>query len=175
MRLEKGKAVARTARKKRLMRHRGFTLVEVLVTIGIIGLLAGTMMLTRYGGESSAEAMSILNDLRVMKAGAILFMAESGNLVSAGNVNYAERLGKYMDHRRVINDPVRYAFFVQDGSSWVGVQLKGRPRVNEILEGKAALHYATPLYGTADITTPPVLTAGNLFKKAHAVIWTRVR
>ncbi|MDR1979566.1 MAG: prepilin-type N-terminal cleavage/methylation domain-containing protein [Synergistaceae bacterium] len=158
------------------VKHKGFTLIEVLIVIIIMGILVGAMLLTQAGGESAAEAMAIINDLRIMKASAIVFVAESGDFVPAAGINYAESLGKYMDHGRIINNPVRYAFFVENDKWWVGVAMKGKARVNEIIEGKAASHYTMPLYGTNDVLTPPpAFTTDNLFKKTHSVVWTRVR
>jgi prepilin-type N-terminal cleavage/methylation domain-containing protein len=166
--------VVRTA--KRSEKRKGFTLVEVLIVLIIIGILAGAMLLAQQGGDSVAEAMGIISDLRVMKAGAIMFVIESGDLIPVEGENYAERLGKYMDHGRIVNDPVRYAFFIKDNTWWVGVQMKGKMRVNEIIEGKAASHYTMPLYGTDDILTPPpALTTNYLFKKDNSVVWTRAR
>jgi prepilin-type N-terminal cleavage/methylation domain-containing protein len=157
-------------------KHGGFTLVEVLITIVIIGVLAGAMLLAKQGDESVAESMAIISDLRIMKAGAIMFVIESGDFVPQAEENYAEHLGKYMDHGRIINNPVRYAFFMKDGRWWVGVQLKGKMRVNEIIEGKATSHYTMPLYGTNDILNPPPdVTTDYLFKKNNTVVWTRAR
>jgi hypothetical protein len=142
----------------------------------IIGILAGAMLLAQQGGDSAAEAIGIINDLRIMKAGAFIFMIESGDLVPIEGVNYAESLGKYMDHGRIINDPIRYAFYAKDSKWWVGVRVKGKARVNEILESKAASHYTMPLYGTDDITDPPpAFTTDHLFKRTNTSIWTRVR
>ena len=85
-----------TAQKERRTRCKGFTLVEVLVTIIIMGILAGAMMLTRQGGDTMAEATRIINDLRVMKASAMVFMIESGDFIPVNNVNYDKHLGKYI-------------------------------------------------------------------------------
>ncbi|MDR2180035.1 MAG: type II secretion system GspH family protein [Synergistaceae bacterium] len=162
--------------EERQKKRRGFTLVEVLIVMVIMGLIAGSMLLAQQGGESLAEATGIINDLRIMKAGAMVFMLESGDLIPVEGENYAERLGKYMDHGRIINDPVRYSFFIKDGMWWVGVRLKGKSRVNEIIEGKAASHYTMPLYGTDNVLTPPASpTADHLFKKDNTVVWTRAR
>ncbi|MDR1378277.1 MAG: prepilin-type N-terminal cleavage/methylation domain-containing protein [Synergistaceae bacterium] len=157
-------------RKKR----EGFTLVEVLIVIVIIGILAGSMLLAQASGESSAEAMAILSDLRVMKSGAMLFVMNSGDFFPAASVNYAELLGKYMDHGRIINDPIRYAFFFTGGKWWVGVRLKGKTRVNEIIEDKAQSTYTMALYGSDNILTPPpTFSSTYLYKRSNTVVWTR--
>lgn len=172
---EKGKSVMRRA-EKRKKKCNGFTLVELLIAMLIIGMMAGAMLLAQGRGDAAAEAMSIINDLRVMKAGAIVFMAESGDFTPAAGFNYAERLGKYMDHGRIVNDPVRYAFFIENGKWWVGVAVKGKTQVNELIESKASSHYTMPLYGTNDILTPPPdAVAAYLFKKTNTVVWTRAR
>jgi prepilin-type N-terminal cleavage/methylation domain-containing protein len=155
-------------------KRKGFTLVELLIVIIIIGILAGSMLLSQMGGQDSAEAMAILSDLRVMKSGAMLFVLESGDFAPTPGVNYAALLGKYMDHGRIINDPIRYAFFSVGDKWWVGVKLKGKNRVNEILESKAQSTYTMPLYGSNDILTPPPSLAPEyLYKQADSVVWTR--
>ena len=152
----------------------GFTMVELVVAMVIIAVLVGTLMLAYGGGDSIAEATAILNDLRLMKASAILFVQEHGGFLPQDTTNYAEFLGKYMDHGRIINEPVRYAFIIQGGVWWVGVKIKGKLRVYEIVEAKAA--EAMPLYGSDNIEVPPLMsTREYIYKKSHVAVWTRVR
>lgn len=94
--------------KKRLQRkgaRKGFTLVELLIVIIIIGILAGAMMLVAGTSRDSAEASRIISDLRTVKAAAVMWMADSP--ISITDANWIDLngdpspLNKYMD--RVID------------------------------------------------------------------------
>ena len=56
---------------------RGFTLVEMLVVILIVGILVGAMMLLLGSANHAAEAAKIISDLRSLKSAAMLYYLDN--------------------------------------------------------------------------------------------------
>jgi len=69
--------------RAKMRKRPGFTLVELLIVIIIIGILAGSMMLVAGSGTDTAEATKIVSNLRSLKAAALMW--------------YADNLGKSFD------------------------------------------------------------------------------
>ena len=65
--------------------RKGFTLVELLIVIVIIGILAAAMLLSSGSATDTAEAARIISDLRSMKSAFLMLYAASPDEVSHGD------------------------------------------------------------------------------------------
>jgi len=68
-----------------LRARRGFTLIELLVVIGIIGVLAGVLMVSFSGGTETARAAKCLANMRNLAQGAIGYAAQHNHYPYAGS------------------------------------------------------------------------------------------
>lgn len=66
--------------------HLGFTLVEMLVVIGIIGILAGVMMGVMGGAGDAAQAAKCLANMKNLSTAVLSAANESGYYPTAGSV-----------------------------------------------------------------------------------------
>jgi len=89
---------------RNLKKRQGFTLVELLIVIIIIGILAGAMMMVAGSGTDRAEATKIISDLRTVKAASLMLYADNNAWPVAGT-KANESLSSYMD-RTLIDEYV---------------------------------------------------------------------
>ena len=65
-------------------KRKGFTLVELLIVIVVIGVLSAMMMLSSTEAVSSAKAADIISDLRNLKTAALAWYADNLSYVDGG-------------------------------------------------------------------------------------------
>ncbi|MCF0247875.1 MAG: type II secretion system protein [Synergistes sp.] len=87
--------------EKKRRRSKGFTLVEMLIVIIIIGALSGMMMLSTGSATDKAEATRIVSDMRNIKAAAIMYYSDHSAWPESHNFdgNAYASLDKYLDKR----------------------------------------------------------------------------
>jgi general secretion pathway protein G len=83
-------------------KQKGFTLVELLMVIVIIGILSGMMMLSTGSATDGAESVRIINDLRNLKAASVMFFIDN-NRWPSGTAD-ATSLDTYMDRNFLVNN-----------------------------------------------------------------------
>ena len=90
---------------KKLRKSKGFTLVELLIVIIIIGILAGMMMLATGAATDKAEATKIVSNMRNVKAAAIMAYADGTPWADMTNVAAAiTKVNGYLDQPLVSGD-----------------------------------------------------------------------
>ena len=67
----------RCTKSTRLMHREGFTLVELLIVIVVIGVLSAMMMLSSTEAVSSAKASNIVSNLRNLKTAVLSWYADN--------------------------------------------------------------------------------------------------
>jgi len=139
--------------------RRGFTLVELLIVIIIIGILAGAMLLVAGSGTDSAEATKIISDLRSMKSASLLFYADNPDQTDAPAITALE---KYMEFKP---DTAYTTAGDADTGWWVGRTGMTAAGVQGKLADKAQ---ETSLFNKADATSADVYTGGEQ-------IWMKAR
>ena len=103
-------------KNNRSIRREGFTLVELLIVIVVIGILSAMMMLSSTEAVSSARASNIVSNLRNLKTAALSWYID--NISSADTVNikdYKTAIVKYLSNQNVDSE---YGFVGKGSGNW---------------------------------------------------------
>lgn len=78
---------------KRTTKRKGFTLVELLIVIVVIGILSAMMMLSSTEAVTSAKASNIVSNLRNLKTAALAMYIDSMDQFDSGVAQLEESKG----------------------------------------------------------------------------------
>jgi len=81
------------------VKRKGFTLVELLIVIVIIGILAGAMMMLMGSSTDKAEATKVISDLRTMKGAVLQYYADNSAYPDVDGGDEADVLEAYVDKK----------------------------------------------------------------------------
>jgi general secretion pathway protein G len=71
-------AVSKAAAKKRLSRHKGFTLLEIMVVIVILGLLASLVIPSLMGNKEKADRQKAITDIATLENALDMYKLDNG-------------------------------------------------------------------------------------------------
>ena len=140
---------------KREMKRKGFTLVELLIVIVVIGILSAMMMLSSTEAVTSAKASNIVSNLRNLKTAALALYNDKMDDFTGNTATWIadyiktgagkDLIWSYLGSGNDIPDKDNYKLTVAakdgDGSWWVMCNITGSTAeiasIKKKLEGRA--------------------------------------
>ena len=136
------------------MKRKGFTLVELLIVIVVIGILSAMMMLSSTEAVTSAKASNVVSNLRNLKTAALALYVdelddfETKDVGASGNKLTIANVIKYLNSAQSVDMTGGYTYDIvavsptgatakiSDAEWYLSCNITD-PRVQEKLEGRA--------------------------------------
>ena len=108
---------------KRNIKRRGFTLVELLIVIVVIGILSAMMMLSSTEAVTSAKASNIVSDMRNLKTAALSYYVDNLDKFSSGDATVTEAIAlsdvtKYLNNSNALTDSLGFSIEKLSSGDW---------------------------------------------------------
>ena len=152
--------------------RKGFTLVELLIVIGIIGILSAMGIVGGSEASNIAEANKIIEEFKIIGSAMNMYYADNrGGTAEKADANTIKTgLAPYVKNTDMIADTAtagKYLITVDKGQWWLSYKLaEGTSKIAKILANKSVaegLHAtAAETAGTGtNATTNPYVAAAN--------------
>lgn len=159
--------------------HKGFTLVEMLLVIAIIGILSSMMMVASSESVRTTEANNIVTNLRNFASAAMTFYTDSMDHFTANpndtSTDLKSCVMKYMyNGGNSIQNSGDYYVKNDSGKWWVGYVLSTGSNNDGIKTRLTAKAQSSNLRGSASINDFPA-TASTSYYNGENVVWLMIR
>jgi len=144
----------------RRRKAKGFTLVELLIVMVIIGILAGAMLLVMGSGKDKANATKIVSNLRSLKAAALMFYSDYGTWPDK-----IASLEPYMDREIPSNDTLATYTMEPTSNGYFIEAALGSAATDGTKEKLEQMAEESGLYGD---------TSGSVYKKKNNAVYVKL-
>lgn len=153
-----------------MKKYKGFTLIEILIVLVVIGILLSMMVIASNESTTTAKASNIVSNLRNFSMAAMAYYTDNvDNLPD--DIDLTGKVKDYLHNEGKIIDGEKYFVIRDDQNTWWAMYDFGSTadsRVQEKLSGRAE---SANLLGTKT-NTPP--TTESTYK-SERYVWLKIR